>query len=87
MSLLSALQNIIATERPARSSVIPVRRVPSNDVAHGFADPKDRAGTRRIVVRVDDATFAALKRRAGLGRISLSEAVRRTLVAGLRKEA
>ena len=54
--------------------------------ARGFVDPKSRAGTRRIVVNVDDATFAAITARAATAGVSVSEQVRRLVAAGLRRK-
>ncbi len=90
MRLIDRLATIIASEsrarrEPPRAARRAVPSAPRGSPASGFADPKDRAGTRRIVVRVDDEVFDRLAADAAARCISLSEAVRRALARGLKR--
>lgn len=50
--------------------------------AQGVVDPHN-PGNRRLVVTVDEATFAAVQRAAAAAEISVSEAIRQLIKRGL----
>lgn len=79
MRLISRLTAIISAEKDAeryRPKVIPFRRVAAAKIGRGFEDPRQRAGTKRIAITVDDATFERVRERAVARNISFAAAAR-----------
>jgi hypothetical protein len=58
------------------------RPAPLRTRAQGVVDPHN-PGNRRLVVTVDEATFAGVRRAAAAADISVSEAIRQLLTRGL----
>lgn len=85
MRLISRLHAIISAEKDAeryRPKAIPFRRVPAAMVGRGFEDPRQRAGTKRIAITVDDATFERVRERAVARNISFAAAARELIERG-----
>jgi hypothetical protein len=86
MARLSALLGIRSATTPGRRrerKPIPIRHVPAVAIARGFADPRQRAGSRRIVVTIDAAGFERVRVHAAAAGIPFAAAVRQLIERGL----
>jgi hypothetical protein len=82
MSLAAALRAIIAAEQSPRQKAIAARPRKTASLPSGFADPRQREGTRRIALTLDDATFARVRKRADKNNISFAAAARELIELG-----
>jgi hypothetical protein len=77
MNLIARLYEIIASEAPPpRPAAIPARRVAAATIGSGFVDPRQREGTRRIALTLDEPTFARVRDYAAANELSFAAAAR-----------
>jgi len=70
-----------SAEIPAKT--ITAKRVTPRAIGCGFADPRQRPGTRRLVVTAEAETFARIRAYAAARGIPFAAAVRALIAAGL----
>ncbi|MGH6875933.1 MAG: hypothetical protein ACREHV_01000 [Rhizomicrobium sp.] len=86
MRLIERLHAIFAAEKmPLRPAAIAARR-PAGTIASGFVDPRQREGTRRIALTLDQPTFERVRDRAARNNVSFAAAARQLIEAGAAKE-
>jgi hypothetical protein len=81
-SALSSIRRLTAlfgraSAGPAKPLV--ERKLPAAMIGRGFSDPRQKAGLKRIVVTVDEATFERVRAQALDARISVAAMVRRLI--------
>jgi hypothetical protein len=82
MRLLDRFLQIVAADKAARPQSIAARRVAPADLPRGFIDPRQREGTRRIALTLDQPTFDRVRDHAAKHAISFAAAARALIEAG-----
>jgi hypothetical protein len=80
-SVFGLLRQPPADDPAAREKLRVQSRAPAV-TAQGFVDPRQRAGTRRIAVTLDQQTFDRIQARAKAEHISFAEAARNLIERG-----
>lgn len=75
-----------AVRRAAPPKAIPTRKVDRAAIGRGFSDPRQRAGTKRLAITLDDATFARVRAHALANKISAAAAARELIERGASAE-
>jgi hypothetical protein len=77
------LLSIIAREQPApRPKAIAARKVDPGALPSGFIDPRQRDGTRRIALTLDQPTFDRVRDYAAKHKVSFAAAARALIAQG-----
>lgn len=74
-AFLAVLAREAAPQKPARPKQIADRRA-NGALPRGFIDPRQREGTRRIALTLDQLTFDRVRDHAGARNISFAAAAR-----------